>query len=123
MAVPKLGRSTPHWTGSSFSQYSYVLRASCIRKIFIDGLNTFIPHPAAILIVEQNRALQKIFVVTIDRSADMAVGVGPLSRLDVDPRSHQTNGRAAIVNFNQRALCFVIEDLPVSESRQRAELN
>src|SRR5438094_5237746 len=96
---------------------------SLVAQILIDGADAFIPHPPAILIVKQDRALQKIFVITIDRAADVTVGVGPLPCLDIDPCSDQTDRRAAIVNLNQRALCFVIENLPVSESRQRAELN
>src|SRR5882724_13490513 len=81
------------------------------------------PHSAAILIVEQDRALQKIFVVTIDRPADVTVGVSPFSRLDIDPRSDQTNGRAAIVNLNQSALGLLVEDRPVRKFAERAKLN
>src|ERR1041385_908931 len=91
--------------------------------MFINRFEAFIPHPATILIGEQNCALQKILVITIDRATDMAVGVGPLSRLDIDPGADQTDRGATIVNLNQRALGLVVEDLSMSKARERAELN
>src|SRR5438045_1299081 len=89
----------------------------------VNSADAFVPHPATILIVKQNRALQQIFVVTINRSADMAVGVGPLTRLDIDPGADQTYRRAPVVNLNQSALRLVIENLSMSKARQSAELD
>ena len=86
-------------------------------QISIDRNRALIPHPPAVLIIKQNRALQEIFVITIDRAADMTVGVSPVPRLDIDPGADQTDGRAAIEYFHQRPFRFVIKDLPASEAR------
>jgi hypothetical protein len=76
-----------------------------------------------VLIIEQQPTLQKVFVVTINSAADVAVCIGPLTGLDVNPGSHQADWRTSLVGFDQSAFCFVVEDGPAREFRQRAEFD
>ena len=65
-----------------------------------------VPHPLAVLIAEEQRTLQKVLIVTIDRAADMTVCVGPLACFNIDPLADQPDLRSAVISFDQRALCF-----------------
>src|SRR6185369_234564 len=105
---PELGNPAEH--RSSINR-SVSVSGNFRRQIRIDCLDALIPHPAAILVLKQNRALQKILVITIDRAADVTVSIRPLSGLNIDPRSNQTDARAAVVDFDQRALRLVIKNL------------
>src|SRR5574341_1297892 len=105
IGTPELGRST---TPDVLLVFAKPGGAACrhlapVRKIPIDRNNAFLPHSAAIVIVEENRALQEILVVAVDCAADVTVGVRPLSGLDIDPSADETNRRAPFVDFDQRS--------------------
>jgi hypothetical protein len=42
----------------------------------------------AVFIAKEQPTLQKVFVVAIDRAANVAVGIRPLSGFDVNPGSN-----------------------------------
>src|SRR6185436_18359983 len=84
LAVPKLAVDAPKWTRPTF-HHNRPLTGSWVLEILINRDDAFVPHLPAVFIVEKNRALQKIFVVTVDRPADVAARICPLTVLHIDP--------------------------------------
>jgi hypothetical protein len=81
-----------------------------VGEVFVDCGNAVCPHAFAILIAKEQRALQEVFVVTVDRAADVTVGIGPFARLDVYPLTDETDLRTAIVSFNKSSLGLLVKD-------------
>jgi hypothetical protein len=94
-----------------------------VGQILVYGGDAIQPHAFAILVVEQQPALQKVFVIAVDSAADVAIGIDPLARLDIDPGANQANRRTALVNLDQGALGFVVENGPAGKLAERAEFN
>ena len=94
-----------------------------VGEILVDCRDALVPHALAVLIAKQQRAFQKVFVITVDRAADVTVGVGPLAGLDVDPFADQTDLRATVVCFDERALGLFVKDRFAGEFAQCAKLD
>ena len=67
-----------------------------------------------IFITEEEPALQKVFVVAIDRAANVAIGVSPRARLDIDPSADQTDRRPPFVDVGECSLGPVVKDRTMS---------
>src|SRR5207248_2686933 len=93
---------------------SFALRL--VAQVLVYGRNADVPHRAAVLIIKENCALQKIFVVAVNRPADVTVGVGPLTSLNVNPGADQSDRRSAFVCFDQGAFRLVIKNLTLSQA-------
>src|ERR1044072_121637 len=94
-----------------------------ISEILVDGFDAVVPHAPAVRTAEQQRAFQKILVITIDRATDVAVSVGPTACFDVDPLADEPDLSAAIVGFGKRALCLFLGDGVAGELTERAKLD
>src|SRR6185369_17153162 len=93
-----------------------------VREILINRRDALVPHPFAVSIAKQQRALQQVLVITIDRAADVAVSIRPLACLDIDPLAHQPDLRAAVVRFDERALRLLEKYRFAGELAQRPKL-
>src|SRR5215213_465937 len=109
--------------GVAVPQLDAAFVAYFIRQILVDGGNAFGPHPFAVRIAKQQRALQKVLVITVDRAADVTIGIGPLAGLDIDPLANQSDLRAAVVGLNERTLGLFEKDWFAGELAQRAKLD
>src|SRR5215212_6568259 len=89
--------------------------SSLIGEILVDRYDTFAPHAFAVRVTEKQRALQNVFVITVDSTADVTVSVGPNAGLDIDPFTDQPNLRSTIVSFDERALGLLVKHGLTSE--------
>src|SRR5581483_5896045 len=87
-AVRRRASLTGFHVGMTVPEFRGLASFRFVAQVLIDCRDSAFPHLPAIRIVKHNRALQKIFVVTVNRAADVAVGVGPLAGLYVDPSSY-----------------------------------
>src|SRR5687767_15239235 len=104
MTVPELAND--HRPGNILPAHVLAL----VGEIRVHLTYRVFPHRAAITVAKQHGAFQQVLVIGIDLSAEVAAGVCPLSSLDVDVRSDETNRRTPFVRFYKSAFRSVVED-------------
>src|SRR6516162_5367843 len=91
------------------------LAARFIGEVFVDNRDAGVPHVEAISVAEQTPAFPEVFIIGIDATANVAVGIGPNAGFDVDAGADKAEGRAAFEGIEKGALGFVVEDRITSE--------
>src|SRR5260370_42147703 len=84
--------------------------ARLVREIFVNCRYARVPHVAALRVTKQEPPLPEILVVRIDAAADMAIAVRPGACLSVYVLPDETQRRAALIGFDQRAFRFLVEN-------------
>ena len=92
-----------------------------VGQVFVEGADALLPHPLAVLVAEEPRALEEVFVVGVDAAAHVAGPADPRAGLDVDLLAYQADLRAPLVELDHGVLGLVVEDRIAGELREGAE--
>src|SRR6266568_4087373 len=80
----KKASSAPYCGTVSLPVFIPQLVPHFVGKIFVNRANARLPHLLAIFVPKKEPAFPEIFVVGINPTTDVTIGVHPRARLDVD---------------------------------------